>query len=109
MKTSTQVKHSVKTYKLGIHSALCQGLTVLWLIVVVVGERRDLVYIKLPAFRNEAYKIWHENWLSELTKYRVVDAEFKALIENGSVYTCEKHFKPKEIETCKLFIFVYLS
>ena len=69
---------------------------------------KGLSIFKLPASRNKAYKIWRENWLSELTKYRVVDAEFKALIENGSVYTCEKHFKPEEIETCKLFIFVYI-
>ena len=42
-----------------------------------------------------------EEWLSELTKTRVLDAEFRKLIDNDKVYTCEKHFDPNDIEICK--------
>ena len=39
---------------------------------------------KLPAPKNEAHQRWRENWLNELTKSRVVDAEFKKQIENDN-------------------------
>ncbi|XP_022793887.1 uncharacterized protein LOC111332736 [Stylophora pistillata] len=53
---------------------------------------------KLPAPRNAEYKKWREDWLNELTKTRVVDANFRQLIEKDRVFTCEKHFKPEDIE-----------
>ena len=56
---------------------------------------------KLPAARNAEYKKLREEWLSELTKTRVLDAEFRKLIDNDKVYTCEKHFDPNDIEICK--------
>ena len=31
---------------------------------------------KLPAARNEAYRKWRKDWLSELTRYRVADKDF---------------------------------
>ena len=39
--------------------------------------------------------------LNELTKSRVVDAEFKKHIEKDKVFTCEKHFTGEDIEVCK--------
>lgn len=56
---------------------------------------------KLPAARNPEYKTWRENWLSEITKTRVIDTNFRQMINNDRVYTCEKHFKPEDIEICK--------
>lgn len=56
---------------------------------------------KLPAARNSEYKTWRENWLSEITKARVIDTNFRQMINNDRVYTCEKHFKPEDIEICK--------
>ena len=56
---------------------------------------------KLPAARNAEDKKWREEWLSELTKTRVLDAEFRKLIDNDKVYSCEKHFDPNDIEICK--------
>ncbi|PFX27521.1 hypothetical protein AWC38_SpisGene7781 [Stylophora pistillata] len=53
---------------------------------------------KLPAQRNAVYKKWREDWLNELTKTRVVDANFRQLIEKDRVFTCEKHFQPEDIE-----------
>ena len=56
---------------------------------------------KLPAARNVEYKKWREEWLSELTKTRALDAEFRKLIDNDKVYTCKKHFDPNDIKICK--------
>ena len=56
---------------------------------------------KLHAEKDEKYKIRRENWLSELTKTRVLDADFKRQIQNDTVYTCKKHFRPEDIEICK--------
>ena len=47
-------------------------------------------------------------WLKEITKYRVVDQNFRAQIEKDTVYTCEKHFKPDEIQICKCDIIYQL-
>ena len=56
---------------------------------------------KLPAAKDSEHKKWREAWLSEITKTRVKDLEFQRLIDNDRVFTCEKHFKPDEIEICK--------
>ena len=67
---------------------------------------KGLSIIKLPASRNEAYKTWCENGLWELTKYCVVDAEFKELIENSSVYTL-KLKKSKCVSSIDFFIVAF--
>lgn len=51
--------------------------------------------------KNKAHRKWRENWLHELTKWRVLDAELKQWIENNKVFTSEKHFSGEDIETCK--------
>ena len=50
--------------------------------------------------RNATLK-WGEDWLGEITKTRKVDRDFKRQEENDNVFTCEKHFHPEDIETCK--------
>ena len=70
--------------------------------VVGCGSNRRMKgfgIFKLPS--KKLHKEWREKWLNELTKYRVVDKNFKTQIENDHVYTCEKNFKPEEIITCK--------
>ena len=62
------------------------------------GERKVLAYFKLPAAKDPEHKTWREAWLG---KSREKDAEFQKIIDNGTVLTCEKHFKPDEIEICK--------
>lgn len=62
---------------------------------------------KLPAPRNAEYKKWRELWLNELTKTRVVDNDFKRQIDNDRVFTCEKHFKPEDIEICKYYLQIF--
>ena len=56
---------------------------------------------KLPSPRIAEYKKWREEWLNEPTKTRVIDKDFQNQIDNGKVFTCEKHFDPDDIETCK--------
>lgn len=56
---------------------------------------------KLPAPRNAEYKKWRDDWSNELTKTREIDENFKCLISNDRVHTCEKHFRREDIEICK--------
>ena len=56
---------------------------------------------KLPAPKNDEYISWRKAWLSELTKSRVVDNDFKQKILQDTVFTCEKHFKTEDVEICK--------
>ena len=54
---------------------------------------------KLPAAKNDKYKRWREEWLSEITKARVIDKGFREKILNDTVYTCEKHFKTEDFRS----------
>ena len=54
---------------------------------------------KLPSIKTNHE--WRKLWLNEVTKSRVIDKNFKEQLERDRVYTCEKHFKPEDIETCK--------
>ena len=51
--------------------------------------------------KDEANKKWREEWLQQITRSRVIDHHFKELIAKDRVFTCEKHFKPEDIEICK--------
>ena len=42
---------------------------------------------KLPAAKNDKYKKWREEWLSEIAKTRVIDKTFREKILNDTVYT----------------------
>ena len=54
---------------------------------------------KLPGAKNDSYKKWRSDWLSAITKTRVMDKSFKELIAKDRVYTCERHF------VCKYLVF----
>ena len=56
---------------------------------------------KLPKPKDEAHKKWQNEWLQQITQSRDVDRHFKDLVEKDRVYTCEKHFKPEDIELDK--------
>jgi len=62
---------------------------------------KGLGIFKLPRSKGEEHKTWREAWLSEITKTREKNLEFERLIDNDTVFTCEKHFKPDDIEICK--------
>lgn len=53
---------------------------------------------KLPIASDESNCKWREAWLSEITKTRMMDQDFRNQITNDRVYTCEKHFNPEDIE-----------
>ena len=57
--------------------------------------------IKLPS--EKFYKEWRSKWLNKITNYRLVHEGFKMQIKNDCMYTCEKHFKPEDIEICKYY------
>ena len=42
-------------------------------------------------------KRWRSEFLNAITKTRIVDAEFKAMIENDRVFACERHFLETDI------------
>ena len=67
----------------------------------VVEERKGSVFGSCPPAKDEAHKKWRDNWLSEITKTRKIDHEFRKRIENDKVFTCEKHFDEEDFETCK--------
>ena len=54
---------------------------------------------KLPA--ENVNPGWRKEWLSEITKTRVIDKLFKNQLDKDSIFTCEKHFSPECIEICK--------
>ena len=51
---------------------------------------------------------WRKASLHVVTRDRVVDASFRKQIEEGSVYVCERHFTPEDIEIRKFQSFSYL-
>ena len=56
---------------------------------------------KIPKAKEEDHKKWREDWLGKIMKTREVDCVFKRQVESHKVFTCEKHFHPEDIETCK--------
>ena len=56
---------------------------------------------KLPALKDEEHKKWRSEWLALITRTRTVDEDFRRQIENDKIFTCEKHFRPEDLETCK--------
>ena len=58
-----------------------------------ISKTHSLSFFKLPGSKTEFYLKWKTEILSIVTRDRVVDPDFKALIKND-VYFCERHFEP---------------
>jgi hypothetical protein len=73
------------------------------LVVDRPGERKELASETGATEREgrDGHKEWREKWLNEITKTRAIDGDFKKRIDSDRVFTCEKHFDPKDIEICK--------
>ena len=56
---------------------------------------------KVPLPKDDAHRRWHDEQLGELKKTREIDQDFRRQIKDDKIYTCEKHFDPEDIETCK--------
>ena len=53
---------------------------------------------------------WRREFLSKITRDRVVDEKFQKQIDKGDVFVCEKHFNPDDIIRGKnLFIWFSLK
>ena len=50
---------------------------------------------------DEAHRKWRDEWLGEIKKTREMDQNFREQVRSDKIYTCEKHFAPEDIETCK--------
>ena len=60
---------------------------------------------KLPSKEKQHFAEWRKSWLSAILKVRELDDDMKRQLENDSLHTCDRHFHPYEIETCKLNLF----
>ena len=70
---------------------------------VVLVKDIHFSLFKLPGRKTEFYLKWKTEILSIITRDRVVDPDFKALIKNDKV-----HFKPEDIEYTSKYIFCVL-
>ena len=50
----------------------------------------------VPRGDDEFDKEWRNKLINIITKYRVVDASFRARIEKKNVAICEKHFRDED-------------
>ena len=65
---------------------------------------------KLPVAKDEAHGTWRDEWLGEIKKTREMDQNFREQLKSDRIYTCEKHFAPKDIEICKyISVFSFFS
>ena len=62
---------------------------------------RGISIWKLPTAKDEESRKWREAWLHEITKAREMDQSFRAQSKYDGVYTCEKHFKPEDVQICE--------
>ena len=56
---------------------------------------------KIPRYSEKNKESWRKASLHVVTRDRVVDASFRKQIEEESVYVCERHFSPEDIEIRK--------
>lgn len=64
-------------------------------------KTKGIGIFKLPFVKDDESRKWREAWLKEITKTREMDQNMKRQIQYDRVYTCEKHFKPEDVEICK--------
>ena len=66
-----------------------------------VPKNQGIGIWKLPVAKDEAHRKWRDEWLGEIKKTREMDQNFREQLKSDKIYTCEKHFAPEDIETCK--------
>ena len=69
--------------------------------MVLVEEKNIRMLVFSNSHQKRPIKARRDQWLGEIKKTRTVDKNFLELIKNDRVYTCERHFKNEDIETCK--------
>ena len=67
-------------------------------------REKGIQIFRLPNQKTAPYQEWCAAWLNKLKKNWEMDKDFRRQIAEDSVHTCEKHFHPHDIETCKLAV-----
>lgn len=62
---------------------------------------KEIRIFMVPLAKDDAHKRWREEWLGKIKKTGEMDQDFWRQINDDKIYTCEKHFKPEDIEICK--------
>ena len=57
-----------------------------------------LYLFKMPCTPRTEGVEWRNSLIAVIKKHRVVDTKLKERIATGKIFTCEKHFKPDEVE-----------
>lgn len=53
---------------------------------------------KVSTRKDDFYSNWRSAIISVISRYRVMDKIFKARIENGRAFICERHYPPTDFE-----------
>ena len=61
-------------------------------------RRTGVSIFKVPGIKQ---KQWRKRFLEAIQNTRVVDDDFKKMVQNDRVFACERHFKNTEIKTRK--------
>ena len=64
----------------------------------IYTKHKDIKIFKLPSRSGHFYKLWKNDFLSVLYKYREADDNLKKRISSGEIYFCERHFGIEDIE-----------
>ena len=70
----------------------------------VSRKNKGVGLFKLPSKDKLHHAEWRSNWLAAILKVRELDNDLKRQLEEDTVHTCDKHFHPYEIDTCKYVI-----
>ena len=62
------------------------------------GKFKSVGIFQVSQQASERYVAWKQEVYAVITKYREEDASFKQQMKIGHVWTCEKHYKPEDIE-----------
>ena len=65
-------------------------------------KHKDIGQLRCPDPKK--YPQWNKEFLSVVTKDRVVDDKFKKQIEKNNVYVCQRHFNDEDLWHCKVFV-----
>ena len=61
---------------------------------------------KIPSSKEDE---WRKRFINQVTKTRVIDSQFRSMIENDRVFACERHFEADDVEICKHVHYIYYN
>ena len=69
----------------------------------VSGTYDGISLFKITSRKGQYWENWRKEVVNILTKSRVVDASLRNQIDCNTVYICERHYKPEDIEISRKF------